>query len=385
VQNQPRYIRPSLRASIKALLIGLLVMLVPSGALFAAGQSSKPGITVKVSPATQSVQQGQTAGYVVSLTSTGGFTGTVGLTVAGLPGGSSAAFSPASVTLGSGSTSTATMNITTAPTTPAGTNALTITGTSGKISGSVAASLTVNYRISASFSLSATPASVTVPPGATAAYTLQLTRNNFTGPITLSVLGGLPAGALATFSPNPVTGASSTLQIATTAGSPDGSYNLYLVGTGQDAAGKTQYAYANAQLVLDSTKKQFTLSGNLPEALAPGTSVALDLRISNPNTNPLSLTNLSVSLAGVNRTADAISKNLSCTVSDYTLTQYSGPYPLSVPPDSSSLPPGSSSLSGLRIASSGWPRIGMLDTRTNQDGCKGATLQLAYSGSGQGN
>jgi hypothetical protein len=385
VQNQPRYIRPSLRASIKALLIGLLVMLVPSGALFAAGQSSKPGITVQISPASQSVQQGQTAGYVLSLTSTGGFTGTVGLTVAGLPGGSSAAFSPASVTLGSGSTSTATMNITTAPTTPAGTNALTITGTSGKISGSVAASLTVNYRISASFSLSATPASVTVPPGATAAYTLQLTRNNFTGPITLSVLGGLPAGALATFSPNPVTGASSTLQIATTAGSPDGSYNLYLVGTGQDAAGKTQYAYANAQLVLDSTKKQFTLSGNLPEALAPGTSVALDLRISNPNTNPLSLTNLSVSLAGVNRTADAISKNLPCTVSDYTLTQYSGPYPLSVPPDSSSLPPGSSSLSGLRIASSGWPRIGMLDTRTNQDGCKGATLQLTYSGSGQGN
>jgi hypothetical protein len=385
VRTQPRYTRPSLRASIKVLLIGLLAILVPSGALFAAGQSSKPGITVQVSPASQSVQQGQTAGYVLSLTSTGGFTGTVGLTVAGLPGGSSAAFSPASVTLGSGSTSTATMNITTAPTTPAGTNALTITGTSGKISGSVAASLTVNYRISASFSLSATPASVTVPPGATAAYTLQLTRNNFTGPITLSVLGGLPAGALATFSPNPVTGASSTLQIATTAGSPDGSYNLYLVGTGQDAAGKTQYAYANAQLVLDSTKKQFTLSGNLPEALAPGTSVALDLRISNPNTNPLSLTNLSVSLAGVNRTADAISKNLPCTVSDYTLTQYSGPYPLSVPPDSSSLPPGSSSLSGLRIASSGWPRIGMLDTRTNQDGCKGATLQLTYSGSGQGN
>jgi hypothetical protein len=378
VRTQPRYTRPSLRASIKVLLIGLLAILVPSGALFAAGQSSKPGITVQVSPASQSVQQGQTAGYVLSLTSTGGFTGTVGLTVAGLPGGSSAAFSPASVTLGSGSPSTATMNITTAPTTPAGTNALTIMGTSGKISGSVAASLTVNYRISASFSVSATPASVTVPPGATAAYTLQLTRNNFTGPITLSVLGGLPAGALATFSPNPVTGGSSTLQISTTAGSPDGSYNLSLVGSGPDAAGKTQYAYANALLVLDSTKKQFTLSGNLPGLLTPGASVALDLRISNPNSKPLSLTNLSVSLAGVNRTAEAISRNLPCTVSDYTLTQYSGPYPLSAPPDSSSL-------SGLGIASSGWPRIGMLDTRTNQDGCKGATLQLAYSGSGQGN
>jgi len=29
--------------------------------------------------------------------------------------------------------------------------------------------------------------------------------------------------------------------------------------------------------------------------------------------------------------------------------------------------------------------VGMLDTSANQDGCKGASLQLSYSGSGQGN
>ncbi|WP_426997035.1 hypothetical protein [Pseudarthrobacter sp. N5] len=381
MQNEAGYFSTYIRRktiAVEVLLVGLLVMLLSAGTIFAASQASKPGITVQISPASQSIQQGQTAAYVVSVTSTGGFTGTVGLGVTGLPGGSSAAFAPASVTLGSGSTSTASMNVATSQATTTGTYTLKVTGTSGKISGSVTASLTVNYRISGSFSMSATPSSVTVPPGATAMYDLQLTRNNFAGPITLSVLGGLPTGAVAKFSPNPATGGSSTLQITTAASSPNGSYNLYLVGSGQGTTGKTQYAYANVQLVLDSTLKQFTLSGNLAGLLAPGTSLALDLQISNPNTKALSVTNISVSIAGVTRTADASSRNLPCTLADYTVTQYSGPYPLSAPP-------GSSSLSGLGITRSLWPQIGMLDTRTNQDGCKGATLQLSYSGSGQGN
>lgn len=378
MKNQPRHSRLSLRACLKALLIGTLVMLVPSAALFAASPNPKPGMTVQISPASQSTQQGQTVGYVVSVTSTGGFTGTVALTVTGLPAGSSAAFTPASVTLGSGSTSTAALKVATASTTPAATNSLTVTGTSGKTSGSVTASLTVNYKTSPSLSLGTTPASVTVPPGATAAYTLALTRTNIPGPVALSVLGGLPAGATATFSPNPATGGSSTLQIATTAGSKDGTYNLMLVGSAPDATGKVQYAYTNAQLVLDSTVKQFTLSGTLPGLLVPGSSVALDLQSSNPTTKPLSLSNISVSLAGVSRTAEAVRGNLPCSVGDYIVTQYSGPYPLSVPR-------GGSSLSGLGVAAASWPRIGMLDTGSNQDGCKGATLQLQYSGSGQGN
>jgi hypothetical protein len=348
-------------------------MLIPASGLFAASQSSKPGITLQISPASQSIQRGQAAGYVVSATSTGGFSGTVGLGVTGLPGGSSVAFSPSSLTISAGSTATASMNVATTQATSTGTSTLKVTGTSGKISGSVTAGLTVNYQLSGSFSVSAAPSTVTVPPGSAAAYTLQLTRNNFAGPITLSVLGGLPSGAAASFSPNPVTGASSTLQITTAANSPDGNYNLYLVGSGQDATGKTQYGYANTQLVLDSTLKQFTLSGNLSDPLTPGTSRVLDLKIFNPNTKPLSLTNVSVALVGVNRTADAISRNLPCTLADYTVIQYRGPYPVLAPP-------GPSSLTGL-----GLPQIGMLDTSTNQDGCKGASLQLSYSGSGQGN
>lgn len=373
--GQPRH---RLRNTIKVALIGIAVMLASAGALFAASQSAKPGITVQVSPASQSVQQGQAAAYTVTVTSTGGFTGAVNLATAGLPAGAAGAFTPSSVTLSSGSTATSTLNVTTAVTTPAGTSSLTITGTSGKVSGSVNASLTVNYKISSAISVAASPDSLSVPPGATAVYTLQLTRNNLSGPVSFSVLGGLPSGAAASFSPNPVTGTSTTLQVATTAASPAGSYNLYLVGTGKDSSGKSQYAYANVQLVLDATIKQFVLSGNVPGTLSPGTSAGLDLQINNPNSKALSLTNMSVAVAGVTRSADAVARNLTCTAADFTVAQYSGPYPLTVPA-------GTSSLSGLGLASSGWPRVGMLDTSANQDGCKGATLQLTYSGSGQGN
>lgn len=373
------HLRHYLRTGMRAALIGLVLLLTGAGALFAASQNPKPGITVQVSPASQSVQQGQAAAYTVSFTSTGGFSGPVSLSVAGLPSGATGTFSPTSVPLGSGSTATATLNVTTAANTPAGTNSLTIKGTSGKVSGSVTAGLTVNYRISSGISIAAYPDSLSVPPGATAVYTLQLTRNNVSGPVSFSLLGGLPSGATASFSPNPVTGNSTTLQVTTSAASPTGSYSLYLVGTWKDAAGRAQYAYANVQLVLDSTIKQFVLSGSTLDPLSPGSSASLDLKVNNPNNKALSLTNISVAVAGVSRTADAVAKNLPCTAADFAMTQYSGPYPLQVPAGSNK------SLTALGVAPSALPQVAMLDTTFNQDGCKGATLQLTYSGSGQGN
>jgi uncharacterized membrane protein len=377
----------SARTAVKLLLIGLLAMLVPAGALLAAGQTVKPGITLQISPASQSIERAKTASYVVTATSTGGFSGAVVLSASGLPAGSSAAFSPSSVTLSSGSpgsqgtTATATMTVSTTQSTPIGTYSLGIKGVSGKVSGTVSAGLTVNYPISSSFSMSATPASVTMAPGSIGVYSIQLSRNNFTGPVNLRVSGGLPSGSTPAFAPNPATGNSSTLQITTASNAPNGTYTLYLVGSGPDANGKTQYAYASAQLIIDSTLKNFTLSGNLGDGelkLAPGISLPVNLGITNPNNKTLSVTNLSVSIKSVTRAPD-VAGNLQCGTADYVVTQYSGPYPLTVPPGSTSL------LSGLGIPSTKWPQVKMLDTPVNQDGCKGATLQLVYSGSGQGN
>jgi hypothetical protein len=372
---------PALRSAstaTKLLLAGMLLLLTAAGVAYAA-QPTKPGITLGISPASQSVTRGQAATYTVSVTSTGGFAGTVTLSASGLPSGASAAFaSPSSVTLTSGGTASKTMTVTTTSSTPLGSSTITVTGVSGKVSGSVTAGLTVNAPLSSSLSMNATPASVTLAPGSTAVFTVQLTRTNFPGSVTFAVLGGLPSGATAAFTPNPTTGNSSTLQIATTAAAADGSYTLYLVGYGPNPSGSTQYAYASVQLVISTSGSPFTISGNLSGALAPGISRPLDLTLSNPNKKPMSVTNLTVTVQSVGRTSFAVAHNLPCTAADYAVTQYSGTYPLTVPGS------GSASLSSLGVASSAQPKVAMLNTATNQDGCKSATLTLAYSGSGQG-
>ena len=60
MHNQDGHPRHRLRTTIRVVLLGFAVMLASAGALFAA-QSPKPGITLQVSPASQSVQQGQGA------------------------------------------------------------------------------------------------------------------------------------------------------------------------------------------------------------------------------------------------------------------------------------------------------------------------------------
>jgi len=96
--------------------------------------------SVSATPSTQSVAPGGSTTYTVTVGSLGGFSGTVGLGVSGLPGGNTtASFNPTSVS-GSG-TSTLTVNTTTS--TPGGTYTLTISGTSGSTTHTASVSLAV--------------------------------------------------------------------------------------------------------------------------------------------------------------------------------------------------------------------------------------------------
>src|SRR3954447_4465577 len=111
----------------RLLLTGALVLIGAAGAAFAVAQAAKPGVTLQISPASQSITRGQAANYTVSVSATNGFTDTVSLSAAGLPAGTTAGFTPASVTVAaSGSTSSATaiLKVTTASNTPIGTSAL---------------------------------------------------------------------------------------------------------------------------------------------------------------------------------------------------------------------------------------------------------------------
>jgi len=192
---------------------------------------ASPNFSLSASPSSVTVVQGNGGNTTISVTPSGGFTGSVSLSASGLPSGVTATFSPNPITNGSGNS---TMSVTTSSSTPAGTYTLTVTGTSTSpsLTHSTTVTLVVNTASTGNFSLSASLSSQTVTAGNSASYTAAITPSGgFTASVTLSV-SGLPSGATARFSVNPVAGSgNSTLTVNTSSSTPTGSYTLTITGT----------------------------------------------------------------------------------------------------------------------------------------------------------
>jgi subtilisin family serine protease len=183
-----------------------------------------PDFSLSADPASRTVTQGAGTTYTVSVTPSGGFTGSVALSASGLPSGAAASFSP------NPTTNTSAMSVTTSTTTPAGLYKLTITGTSGTLTRTTPVDLTVSAPTTGDFSLSASPSSVTVTRGASATYTVKVTRTGgFNGTVTLSVTG-VPTGGKGTFTAT-ATADTWTLTVTTATTTPTGSYPLTITGT----------------------------------------------------------------------------------------------------------------------------------------------------------
>jgi hypothetical protein len=104
-----------------------------------ASVTAAPDFSLAITPASVTVALlGSTANYTVNITRTGGFTGAVTLSVAGLPSGATATFTPNPAT-GASSALKVTVKIF-----PRGTFPLTVTGTSGTITHTAAATLIKN-------------------------------------------------------------------------------------------------------------------------------------------------------------------------------------------------------------------------------------------------
>ena len=103
------------------------------------GVTGAAGFTVSVSPASASVTAGGGASYSVSVAAVNGFSGSVNLSVSGLPAGASSGFSANPVAAGASST----LGITTTTATAAGNYSLTITGMSGTSTASARTTLVV--------------------------------------------------------------------------------------------------------------------------------------------------------------------------------------------------------------------------------------------------
>lgn len=184
-----------------------------------------PDFALAASPASRTVPAGDTGAYTVTVSASGGFTGDVALSVAGLPAGvGSATFAPGGIA-GAGASQ---LTIVTLATAPPGTYPLTVTGGSGALRHSATVTITVTPR---DFTLGASPASATVLRGQTATYTIPVgSVGGFAGAVSLSV-AGLPAGASATFGTSPVAApGGSTLRVRTTSSTPRATYTVVVTG-----------------------------------------------------------------------------------------------------------------------------------------------------------
>ena len=100
---------------------------------------SPAGFSLSVTPSSQNVTQGNSTSYIVTSTPSAGFSDSVTLSVSGLPGGVDATFDTNPITGASSST----VNVSVSSSTPTGAYPLTITGTSGAFTHTVAANLAV--------------------------------------------------------------------------------------------------------------------------------------------------------------------------------------------------------------------------------------------------
>jgi YD repeat-containing protein len=123
-------------------------------------------------PNSQAIPPGASTTFTVTVTASGGFTGTVSFSSSGLPTGASASFSPSTVA-GSGST---TMTVTSATTTPNSSSTLTVTGTSGSLIHTTGVTLLI-APISYVYDDLGRLTTVTNPGGASAVYAYDAVGN----------------------------------------------------------------------------------------------------------------------------------------------------------------------------------------------------------------
>ena len=167
-------------------------------AVWSCNTTTTPDYTISDSPASQNVTAGGSASFTVTITRTGNYSLNPNLAVSGQPTGSGVTFSQNPI---SGSSSTIT--IATPATAGATIYPLTITATDGNnLVRTASASLVVAAPVvTPDFSLSASPASVSVRRGSNAGTTITIARvGGLAGQVSLTI-AGVPPGVVATFAP----------------------------------------------------------------------------------------------------------------------------------------------------------------------------------------
>jgi len=190
-----------------------------------AGSSSSPSFSLSASPGSVTITQGGAGGTTtVTVTPVGGFSGSVTLSASGLPSGVTPSFSV------NPTTSTSVLTLTASATATTGTFTVTIQGTSGSLTNTTTVQLTVNPVSSGSFTLSASPTSVSITRGSHGTSTITIhPSGGFAGAVTLSATG-MGSGTTATFGTNPAT-STSVLTLTASSSATTGTFTITVHGT----------------------------------------------------------------------------------------------------------------------------------------------------------
>ncbi len=130
---------------------------VPSVASFVQLGQQQGDFSITAAPSSQTVSAGSGTSYTVSITGSGGFNGTVGLSVTGLPVGATATFNPSLVTNAGSST----LTVNTSSSTAGGSYPLTVTGSSGSLTHNTPVTLVVGSSAAATPGFSPLPGTFT--------------------------------------------------------------------------------------------------------------------------------------------------------------------------------------------------------------------------------
>ncbi len=224
--------------------------------------STTPNFSLSASPGSVTVVQGGAGGTsTITINPTNSFSGSVTLSASGLPSGVTAGFAT------NPATTTSVLTLTASSTATTGTVKITITGISGSLTQTTTVSLTVNAAVTPNFSLSASPASVTITqggPGGTSTITINPT-NGFNSSVTLAA-SGLPTGVTATFGTNPTT-STSLLTLTASGTATTGTVTVTITGTSGSlkqttTVGLTVNAAAAANFTLSASPTSLTITRN---------------------------------------------------------------------------------------------------------------------------
>lgn len=345
--------------STRVLALLLAALLVASGCSAFSPRLASSQFKVRTDRKVVRVQAGGQAVFAVLVT--GPSHKAVKLTVRGAPPGSIVQIRPNPVLSGTVSV----VSVPTTTVTPVGTYYLKIKARQGHQTRTATVRLVVVRYVG--YAITMSPPSVIVDTGGTAVYQVSLKRWLLPGPITLQ-LTGLPRNVTGTITPSPLgRGLNATVTVRVGAAAAPGSYRLTVIG-------RSRYIWtsASAYLVIAAhTTADFPISGATDLPVTPGgPSGAIDLALTNPNSSAMAVSDLAVAVEGTNTTG--------CGPENYTVVAYSGPASLSVPANTTK------TLSQLGVPRAQWPQLQMINLPVNQDVCKGAMVQLHYSGLGNG-